>query len=430
MGYAKYAKRIFHKTKVDPHYLILFITDVCNAHCGHCLLGWVNPSSNELTVDEYEKISKSMGDLLFLLPTGGEPFLRDDISEIVHIFCKNNNVRNVGIPTNGSLTTKVISQVRTMLDQNPGVDFAIDVSIDAIGKDHDRLRAIPGLFEKCIWTFQELQKLEKEYPSFNANIATTMSGFNQENVMKTYRTLRDQHGVKNVNNLIARKGARAAHALDVDREKYLEWVAELRRDTENNSDMGYTNYPGADVINAMKNVRQDVISETVRTGQYQLPCYAANMAGIIYAGGDVYPCEILEESLGNLRDVDYDFREIWFSDRTEEVRKMIRDTKCFCTFENYLTNSVLFTPEMLPKMAYEWMKLKVRRQANHLFGKKNGNGNGVGGNGHGGEHELPMVAGGGATGANGGGVAASSDAKVHQPVNTDDIDAWVAEGKK
>ena len=46
---------------------------------------------------------------------------------------------------------------------------------------------------------------------------------------------------------------------------------------------------------------------------YQVPCYAANLSGVIYAGGDVYPCEILEEPLGNLRDADYDFRKIWFS---------------------------------------------------------------------------------------------------------------------
>ncbi len=368
LDYAKYAPRIFSKRKVDPHYIILFITDVCNAHCGHCLLGWVHPSTTEMTIDEYEKTSRSMGDILFLLPTGGEPFLRDDIAEIVHIFCKNNNVKNIGIPTNGSLTTKVIAQVRKMLDQNPGVDFAIDVSIDAIGKDHDRLRAIPGLFEQCIWTFRELQKLEKEYPSFNANIATTMSGFNQDTVLDTYRTLRDDYGVKCVNNLIARKGARAAHALDVESGKYLEWVAELREDTETDTNSGYRFYPGADVINAMKNIRQDVISETVRTNEYQLPCYAANLSGVIYAGGDVYPCEILEEPLGNLRDVDYDFRKIWFSEKTEKVRCEIRDTKCYCTFENFLTNSVLFTPSMLPRVAMEWMKLKVRRQVGRMGG--------------------------------------------------------------
>jgi len=361
-GYARYATRIFRKRGADPHYIILFVTDVCNARCGHCLLGRVHSSTREMTVDEYEKTSRSMGDILFLLPTGGEPFLRDDLSEIVKIFCRNNRVRNVGIPTNGSLTTKVIDQARKMLAENEGVDFAIDVSIDALGEEHDRLRAIPGLFEKCVWTLKELQKLETEYPNFNANICTTMSSFNQEKAMEVTTVMREKYGVRNVNNLVARKGARSEAALNVDPDLFRRWVDRLREETESETLDGYHDYPGADVINAMKNLRQEMIADMVSGKKgYQVPCYAANLAGVIYASGDVYPCEILEEPLGNLRDVNYDFRKIWHSKRTEEVRRMIRDTRCYCTFECFLTNNILFTPKMMPKVAAEYARLKFRR---------------------------------------------------------------------
>ncbi|MFH1279333.1 MAG: radical SAM protein [Candidatus Eisenbacteria bacterium] len=370
LGYAKYGKRVFRKRNADPHYIILFVTDVCNAHCGHCLLGQVISTTREMTVDEYDKTSRSMGDILFLLPTGGEPFLRDDLSEIVRIFCRNNDVRNVGIPTNGSLTTKVIDQVRVMLRENPGVDFAVDVSIDALGEEHDRLRAIPGLFDKCLWTLKELQKLEEEHRNFNANICTTMSSFNQDKAMEVTTVMREKHGVRNVNNLIARKGARAERALGVDAGTYEKWVNRLREETETDGLDGYHDYPGSDVINAMKNVRQDMITRIVKGEKgYQVPCYAANLSGVIYAGGDVYPCEILEEPLGNLRETDYDFRKIWFSERTEEVRRMIRETKCYCTFECFMTNNILFTPRMLPKVAAEYGRLKVRRALSKRKGR-------------------------------------------------------------
>ncbi|MBM3321756.1 MAG: hypothetical protein FJY73_13920, partial [Candidatus Eisenbacteria bacterium] len=58
LAYARYAGRIFKKRGADPHYIVLFVTDVCNAHCGHCLLGAVRPATQELSVDEYEKISR------------------------------------------------------------------------------------------------------------------------------------------------------------------------------------------------------------------------------------------------------------------------------------------------------------------------------------------------------------------------------------
>lgn len=362
LAYARYAGRIFKKRGADPHYIVLFVTDVCNAHCGHCLLGAVRPATQELSVDEYEKISRSMGKILFLLPTGGEPFLRDDLSEIVRIFCRNNRVANVGIPTNGSLTVKVVEQVRRMLAENPGVDLAIDVSIDALGEEHDRLRALPGLFEKCLWTLRELQKIEKEHRNFNVNVCTTMSAFNQKNALETTSVLRREHGVRNINNLVARKGARSESALGVDARLYEAWAKRLREETETDLLNGYHDYPGADVINAMKNIRQDMITRIVRGEKgYQVPCYAANLAGVIYAGGDVYPCEILEEPLGNLREVNYDFRKIWFSKKTEEVRLRIRETKCYCTYECFLTNNILFTPRMLPKVAIEYGRLKARR---------------------------------------------------------------------
>lgn len=373
LGYARFADRIVRKKGADPHYIILFVTDVCNAHCGHCLLGAVHPATREFTVDEYEKTSRHMGDILFLLPTGGEPFLRDDLSEIVRIFCRNNKVVNVGIPTNGSLTSKVIDQVRVMLRENPGVDLAIDVSVDAIGEEHDRLRAIPGLFEKCVWTLKELQKLEKEHKNFNVNVCTTMSAFNQKKASDVTTTMREKYGVRNVNNLVARKGARSESSLSVDGGLYGTWVDKLRDETETDLLNGYHDYPGADVINAMKNIRQDMIKGIVSGKKgYQVPCYAANLSGVVYAGGDVYPCEILEEPLGNLRDVDYDFRKIWFSKRTEEVRRKIRDTKCYCTFECFLTNNILFTPRMMPKVAAEYGKLKLRRAMAKLRNGNNG----------------------------------------------------------
>ncbi len=392
LRYLQHAPKIFHKRGSDPIYLVVFVSDVCNAHCGHCLLGVGQPDGQEMTVDEYEKISRSMGDILFLLPTGGEPFLRDDIPEIVNIFCKNNHVANVGMPTNGSMTTKAIDGARRMLRDNPGVDIAIDVSIDGIEEEHDRLRALPGLFEKAMWTYSELKKLEKEYPNFNANIATTMSVWNQDKVIDIYRYLKDHYGIDNVNNIITRTGARSSHARDIKTENYIKWNGFLRNEVETNNLKGYHSYPFSDVINAMKNIRQDTIAKLVQEDSYQLPCYAAELGGIIYGNGDVYPCELLDEKLGNLKEVDYDFRKIWHSERTESVRKMIRETKCYCSYECFMTMSVLFTPSMMPKVFAEWLRIKYGRMGAALSGK-GGRTNGTpitapaprapGGNGHG-----------------------------------------------
>ena len=104
---------------------------------------------------------------------------------------------------------------------------------------------------------------------------------------------------------------------------------------------------------------------TFETGQYQSPCYAGITNGIIYPTGDVFACEIRSDSkLGNLKDVDYDLRSLWFSPRADELRKDIKDNKCFCTFECQLSTNVLFNPTQLAKTAVKYADIKINKMLN------------------------------------------------------------------
>ncbi len=92
-----------------------------------------------------------MDDMIFFTPTGGEPFLRTDLPEIVKIFHGNNPVPNVGIPSNGSLTRRVVDGARDARIV-PGDGLHIDISIDGVKEDHDRFREFKGLFDRAIRT--------------------------------------------------------------------------------------------------------------------------------------------------------------------------------------------------------------------------------------------------------------------------------------
>jgi hypothetical protein len=91
----------------------------------------------------------------------------------------------------------------------------------------------------------------------------------------------------------------------------------------------------------------------------------------MFANGDVLPCELLiDRKLGNVRDVGYDFKKVWYSKEADEARRFIRDTKCFCTYECFLTVNILFNPRMMPKILKEWGSLKVRRYLRKLTGQE------------------------------------------------------------
>ena len=380
--YIQHASKIFVKKGQMPAYLVVFITDACNAKCKHCLLadgahpGWEEPSmkyrKQEMTLEEYEKMAASMGKggLMFLLPTGGEPFLRKDIGEIIKIFHKNTGVPNVGIPTNGSTPARTVGIVKDVLESCPNLDLHIDVSIDGIGDKHDEIRVFPGLFNRSIETYKALRELEKHYKNFSVQVETTVSSHNDNDLVENYWWLRRNLDVDTVFTLLTRGSPKEPLAKFFDVEKYQAYADLMEKEYKSGSLGGYDHFPFADFINAKRIVRHNLIAKIVRDNEYQIPCYAGNLGGCMFANGDIYPCELLiDRKIGNIREAGYDFKKIWFSKEAAAAQKFIRESKCFCTYECFLTVNILFNPTMLPTVLKEWASLKFRRYTRGLGGK-------------------------------------------------------------
>ncbi|MBI5031812.1 MAG: radical SAM protein [Chloroflexi bacterium] len=370
MNYMKFAPRILYKKGASPLYFVLFITKNCNARCGHCLLGSHERHTGELTIDEIEKVSRSMDDMIFFTPTGGEPFLRKDLPEIVKIFHKNNHAPNVGIPTNGSLTSRVVDGTREMLDSCPDMDLHIDISIDGVGEDHDKFRGFKGLFDRAIRTYRELRVLEKHYHNFSACIQIAVSQYNHDRLDEIYDYLKTYVGVNTVFTLLLRGGPKdpaakftppidpKANQFDID--NYMNFHYRLEEENKKRELSGYYKLPFGDFINAKRIIRPKLITQMVKERRFVIPCNAGTLGGNMFANGDVLACEQMgeEQVLGNVRDFDYDFKKIWRSQKADEVREWISKTKCYCTYECFMTVNILFNPLMYPVILKEWATLK------------------------------------------------------------------------
>ncbi|MBC7236985.1 MAG: radical SAM protein [Chloroflexi bacterium] len=372
VDYMHYAKHILFKRGASPLYFVYFVTERCNARCRHCLLGQQHRSGEgELTIDEIEKISASMDRMLFFTPTGGEPFLRADLPEIVRIFHLNNRALNVGIPTNGSMTARVLRSVKTMLDANPDLDLHIDVSIDGLPELHDEIRGVPGLFQRAIETYKQLRELERHYPKFSTCIQVTVSSFNQHQLLELYDYLKRGVGVNTVFTLLTRGEPRDPVARDFDIAKYEEFHRVLEEDNKRLILSGYYKMPFSDVLNAKRIVRPQIIAKTVRENRYQIPCYGGTLGAAMFSKGEVLPCELRwRDVIGNVRDVEYDFMRLWRSPAAEACRRDIRDNKCFCTYECFLTVNILFNPLLLPRVGWEWAQLKAAKLRHRLMGRR------------------------------------------------------------
>jgi len=352
LQYAGLVRRVFYKGRSLPIYLICFITARCPAKCKHCF-NWHRQTDGsadtELTIDEYEKISRSMGDLAFVFLTGGEPHLRDDFPEIARIFHKNNRAIRIQSPTNGFDPDRILRHVEEILQTCPELQFGQGVSLDGIGDEHDKQRDLPGLFDRAVETIKGLRKLADRYPNFALCSPITISAFNQDTIVELYHFMRDKLGAGNFFVNYVRGTPRDPGASDLSIERYCEISDQIDADLESAHTLGYQHVLGHQWFNAKNLITRDVVKKTVLENRRVIPCYAGQLAGVIYENGEVNACELINEPLGNLRENDYDMKRVWHSEKADAVRTRIRREKCRCTHECFMSTNILFNPWLLTR---------------------------------------------------------------------------------
>ena len=358
--YLRFGSRLFSKRGRNPVYLIHFVTHRCNANCAHCLRGdRLLPGDDELSLDEIERVARALGPMLFVFLTGGEPFLRDDLPDILGAYYRHCRVAKVQIPSNGLLTDKIFADAERMATECPRTHIGVTISLDALGEEHDRIRRREGLFEAATRTVLELKRLEKRHENFNVNVTVTVTSYNQNGLIPLYEYVRDELGVANIFNTLVRGEPRQQDALNVDIEKFEAFSNAIDEDLRSGRLDGYQRFAMSEFVNAKNLYSRKLIGSIVRESRQFIPCYAGSLAGVLLANGDVYPCELLEETMGNVREYDYRIDRIWSSERAAQVRGAVEG--CFCTHECFISVNCLFNPKILATLAKNAGLLKIKR---------------------------------------------------------------------
>lgn len=360
----KHLKTVFYKKNQMPVYLIFYVTDRCNLKCSHCFYWEELNKKNEIPLEDIEKLTKSVNNLINVGFTGGEPFLRQDIDKIIHYFFVNSGMRIASIPTNGTLTKLTLEKIDKIMSENPGLYMHISVSIDGSEKLHEEIRGMEGCFTKSMETLKGLIELKKKHDKLDVGIICTLTGQNDSSIKEVFDYITENYKVDFFQINMLRGKPKSAKFSKDSLKHYKELLAETDRKIKEGRIGGYK-ILGGDIYTATNLVFRDMLVKTFETGQYQSPCYAGITNGIVYPTGDVFACEIRDDSkLGNLKDVGYDLSKLWFSPRADELRKDIKDNKCFCTFECQLSTNVLFNPKQLAKTAVKYADIKINKMLN------------------------------------------------------------------
>jgi MoaA/NifB/PqqE/SkfB family radical SAM enzyme len=108
------------------------------------------------------------------------------------------------------------------------------------------------------------------------------------------------------------------------------------------------------ITEAMRIEYYKLVKRILEEQDQVIACYAGWVSAQIYADGTVWPCCVRADNLGNLRNHNYDFKEIWFGEKVKEVRRSIAAKECHCPLANASYTNMLHD---LPTLATIGMTL-------------------------------------------------------------------------
>jgi len=276
--------------KASPKDLILAITYRCNSRCIMCNIWQKQGNGRELKLEDFYKLPENLRDINI---TGGEPFLRQDLYEIVKIITQSCPKAKIIISTNGFATDLIMDQMKKILVIRP--DIGIAVSLDGIGEAHDKIRGIVGGYDKAIATIKGLRTLGIK----KLKIGFTMGDYNTQELRRVYGlakelgaefTLAVVHSSKNYFN----KENRLENRYEL--LKQLEWLQ-----SEELSSWNWKKWARAFFAYGMQ--------EFIRTGERVLPDYSGELNIFIDPLGDIFPSDVSAKKIGSLGNVPGNFKK-------------------------------------------------------------------------------------------------------------------------
>ena len=328
-----------YRERQTPPFLIVFINSICNLTCEHCFY-WRNLNRrDDLTVDEFRKLSEELGDFEILNLSGGEPFIRSEFAEICSLFIENNKVKQIYVPTNGYFTDRTETQLRQLLKSKTLRLFVCEISLDGTPDYHDRFRGNSKSFAKAMETYEMLAQLQRDEPRLRIHANTVAMNENMDEIRQLTEYLHDKCTAIEHHNLAIIRGDRKnpslkGPALQQYKELY-DHIATVWRDREEGR-----------LGSIVEPMLQWAKVKTIQAEAQYVPCKAGILSGVVYANGDISFCET-HPPLGNLRK--NSFFEIWDSTEARNLRAQIRAKQCYCTNEVFLWPSIVFQPIQLTK---------------------------------------------------------------------------------
>ena len=284
----------------------VIVTYRCNARCNMCSR-FKAPSlpQEEISLETIRKLPK----MYFTNITGGEPFIRTDLKDIVRELYKKSD--RIVISTNGFFTDRIID----LCKEFPNV--GIRISIEGLEETNNEIRGLPNGFNRGYNTLKKL--VEMKHP--DVGFGMTVQDKNAKDLVPLYK-ISEELGMEFAtaslhNSFYFVECHNIIHDRLMVAQNFENLINELLK--SNSPKKWFRAYFNHGLINYI-------------FGQKRLlPCDMSFDTFFIDPYGDVMPCNGTKdkEVMGNLNEKTWD--ELWNSASADNVRQKVRhcDRNCW-----------------------------------------------------------------------------------------------------
>ncbi len=282
---------------------ILAVTYRCNSRCAMCDI-WKHPSKKEEEIGPQDL--ETLPRMVRLNVTGGEPFLKEDLSDILEVVKK--KAKRVVISSNGFLTK------RTLEVMSRHRDVGIRISIDGMEETHDKIRGVKGGYQKAIKTLKGLKDLGLK----DLGIAVTVSDQNAKDLVSLYRLTKE--------NRVELATAILHNAYYFQKmDNVINDECEVRLGLEKLIGEFLRSRHPKDWFRAY--FTRGLI-EHIYGKQRAMKCTMGTDSFFVDPYGIIRPCNVMDFPFGNIKEKP--FQEIWASREAEEARRKVDACTCNC----------------------------------------------------------------------------------------------------
>lgn len=341
------------------NYLYFTVTSRCNAFCDFCW-NWENVADagklykegqaikrKELTLEEIEKITLQLPDMLLVDLYGGEPFIREDLDQIIDLFARNCKTKYFSIPTNAYYTERIQDVLVKSLEKYPNSFFRMAISIDGPEKIHNKVRKLNDGFGNAMRTARMIAGLRERYNNISMSLNSVYNRVTQDEMPTFIEDMMELRLFDSISLGIVRGETYDPTLKEVDVEKYYE----LKKRVETYKP--FSHQPFSPLQKIMEEETKKIIEKAVRNPSLgrTFKCYGAKKFALLDDEGEVFACEhLLEKKLGNVRDNDYSIQKVIDGKLGQEMQESIKNKECDCIWDCAINTSHVFNAVKYPSL--------------------------------------------------------------------------------